>query len=158
VKNNFGDLDKSDTDAGDPLISEKKFGQNESISVYPSKVGSQNQVFHKFKLSVDGEIMEKMEKQNSIERLNSSLSSDVAPCEYLGEFSKIYTIPRGTQQTGPGNGLGPKSPLVKRVKFDDTSLKSGGKVDGKISSKDVSERNNSKVNLCAAHKQKRENK
>ena len=28
VKNNFGDLDKSDTNAGDPLIT----GQNESIS------------------------------------------------------------------------------------------------------------------------------
>ena len=28
VKNNFGDLDKSDTNAGDPLIA----GQNESIS------------------------------------------------------------------------------------------------------------------------------
>ena len=46
------------------------------VSVFPSKVGSQNQVFQKYKQSVDGGIMEKQNSiQNSIERLNSSLSS-----------------------------------------------------------------------------------
>ena len=75
----------------------------------------------------------------------------------MSEFSQIYTIPRGNQQPGNGNGIGPKSPLVKRVKFDDSSLKSGTTEEGKNDTKS-SEKNNSKVNLCAAHKQKREKK
>merc|ERR1719322_340751 len=58
-----------------------------------------------------------MEKQNSIERLNSSLSSDVTPCEYLGNFSQIYTISR-LQNNPP---MKSPAPTLKRVKFEDES-------------------------------------
>lgn len=98
-----------------------------------------------------------LEKNNSIERLNSSLSSDIMPTEGLEDMSQIYTISRVQNDQGSSR---------KRVKFEDQPTTSTSSIsEVKKPGENLQQKNTrdglnhgtspgAKVPLCSMHKHK----